>query len=72
MFVRICPICADPFVDSDPIVAVMASTYKKIDSDVHYAITTPTQCYEIIHEECYDFPNGQEPEDHHYMRGDSD
>ena len=53
---KMCPICDYPFKNDDEIVAVMLSVYKKIESDVHYAITTPTQCVEIIHRECYDFP----------------
>ncbi len=53
-----CPICDQPFEDESDIVAVMLSTYKRIESDVHYAITTPTKCLEIIHQGCYDFPNG--------------
>lgn len=56
---RMCPICDYPFKDGDKLVAVMLSEYKEIDSEVHYAITAPTQCVEIIHRECYDFPNGE-------------
>lgn len=51
---RLCPVCEYDFKDGDEIVAVMLSTYKKIESDVHYAITTPTTCFEIIHYTCYD------------------
>lgn len=57
---RRCPICDYAFKDGDALVAVMLSSYKEIDSEVNYAITTPTQCVEIIHRECYDFPNGEE------------
>lgn len=61
---KLCPICDYEFKDGDKLVAVMLSEYKAIESDVHYAITTPTSCFEIIHFECYDFPN---EEDQPYM-----
>lgn len=61
---RLCPVCDCPFKDGDKVVAVMLSEYKEIESDVHYAITTPTQCVEIIHRECYDFPNNEEDNYH--------
>lgn len=65
---RLCPVCDFPLKDKDKIVAVMLSEYKEIESNVHYAITTPTQCVEIIHRECYDFPNG---EDNYHQAVDS-
>jgi len=55
-----CAVCGEPFRDEDAIMAVMLSEYKEIESDVHYAITTPTTCLEIIHRGCYDFPNGED------------
>lgn len=58
---KMCPVCDCAFKDGDKIVAVMLSEYKQIGSDVHYAITTPTECVEIIHHECYDFPNADVP-----------
>lgn len=53
---RTCPVCEYTFHDGDEIIAVMRSMFKKIESDVHYAITTPTDCLEIMHFDCYDFP----------------
>ncbi len=53
---KLCPVCDLPFKDKENIIAVMLSTYKTIDSGVHFAITTPTQCLEIVHSGCYDFP----------------
>lgn len=67
---RSCPMCDYEFKDGDKLVAVMLSTFKEIDSDVHYAITTPTACVEIIHRDCYDFPYGEAPENPPYMGGD--
>lgn len=52
---RLCSICEYPFRDGDKLVAIMLSEYKEIGSDVHYAIATPTECVEIIHQDCYDF-----------------
>lgn len=56
---RICPVCDEPFKDGDKLVAVMLSEYKAIESDVHYVIKEPRECVEIVHRECYDFPNGE-------------
>lgn len=56
---KICAICEIPFLDGDKLVAVMLSEYKEIESDVHFAIAPPTQCVEILHRECYDFPNDE-------------
>lgn len=58
---KTCPVCDYPFKDGDLLVAVMLSSYKEIESDVHYAITTPTECVEVIHRECYDFPESEGP-----------
>lgn len=68
---KMCPVCDYPFSDGDKLVAVMLSEYKSINSEVHYAIATPTQCVEIVHRDCYDFPNGESPDEPHYMGGDS-
>lgn len=68
---KTCPVCEYPFNDGDKLVAVMLSEYKSIDSEVHYAIAAPTQCVEIVHRDCYDFPNGEEPDEPQYMSGDS-
>lgn len=53
---KMCPVCDMPFKDGDKLVVVMLSEYKQIESDVHYAITPPTQCVELMHQECYDPP----------------
>lgn len=63
MFIKMCPICGEVFTDGDKVVVVMASTFKKLDSEVHFAITQPTECHEIIHDECYDFPGQEMPDD---------
>lgn len=60
---RICSVCDYPFKDEDKIVAVMLSTFHHIPSDVHYAISEPKVCVEIIHRACYDFPSGEPPEE---------
>lgn len=57
---KMCAVCEYPFRDGDKLVAVMVSEYKQIDSDVHYAITQPGECLEIMHYECYDFPSGKD------------
>jgi hypothetical protein len=49
-----CRVCGEEFIDGDLLAAVMLSTYKAIESDVHFAITQPTQCLEIFHLNCYD------------------
>jgi hypothetical protein len=46
---KMCMVCDMPFKDGDRLAAVMLSTFKAIESDVHFAITTPTQCIEIVH-----------------------
>lgn len=58
---KLCAVCGDAFKEGDKLAAVMASTFKIIDSDVHFAITQPTQCLEIFHIECYD---GSDPIEH--------
>lgn len=65
-----CPICDYDFKDGDKIVAVMLSTFKTVESDIHYAITQPTLCVEIIHRECYDFPNGYVTDEPPLMGGE--
>jgi hypothetical protein len=50
---RICPVCEYPFKDGDPLVAMMLTEYKDIESDVHFAIMQPHTCLEIVHKECY-------------------
>lgn len=59
----ICAVCDYPFKDEDKIVAIMLSKYHQISSSVHYAIEQPKVCVEIVHRSCYDFPNGEPPED---------
>lgn len=58
---KFCMVCDTPFKDGDRLAAVMVSTFRQIESDVHYAITIPTQCIEIVHLECYDGPIPDEP-----------
>jgi hypothetical protein len=58
---RECPICDEPFKDKDKIVAVMLSVYRDIESDVHYAIEQPTLCIEIVHNDCYDWEDVEDP-----------
>lgn len=62
---KLCPVCELPFDDGAKIVAVMLSTYKAIESSVNFAITQPTQCVEIVHDECYDW----EDYDDEFMMG---
>ena len=50
-----CPICSYPLRDGDIVIAIMASKFKLLDSDVNYAIEQPTRCIELIHDECFDF-----------------
>lgn len=70
---RSCPVCDYDFQDGDKIVAVILSEFKIIDSGIAYAIKIPSpdQCLELIHRECYSFPDGQIPEDPPYMDEDS-
>lgn len=58
-----CSICDYDFKDGDKLVAVMLSTFVAVESGVTFAITEPTKCVEIIHRECYDFPNGYVTDD---------
>jgi hypothetical protein len=53
---KLCAVCSELFKDGDNLAAVMLSKYKEIESDVHFAITTPETCLEIFHIECYDGP----------------
>jgi hypothetical protein len=55
---QICPVCEYDFQDGEDIVAIMMSKYKRLNSDVHYAITQPTSCIEIIHAGCYNSGDG--------------
>ena len=55
-----CPVCGYSFADGEAIVAVMLSTYKAIESDVSFAVTEPTECVEIIHHNCYDWPDSDD------------
>jgi len=50
-----CPICDYPLLDDDTVVAIMVAKFKLIDSDVNYAISHPSRCIEIVHEECFDY-----------------
>ena len=38
--------------------AFMPSRYRKIDSEVCYAVEEPTECYAIVHWDCFTFPFG--------------
>lgn len=60
---KICPVCDYPFRDGDKLVAIMLSKFHDIPSGVHYAIEQPKTCVEIVHRDCYDFPNGAPPDD---------
>jgi hypothetical protein len=62
---KLCPICDFPFKDGDKLVAVVLSTFVDLESGVTYAITELEKCVEIIHRECYDWPNGEDPQ--YYM-----
>lgn len=51
---RYCPICDQPLVDGDDVVAIMASKFKLLPSNINYAIEHPTRCINIIHSACYE------------------
>jgi hypothetical protein len=57
----VCPICDRDFEDGDDVVAIMASKFKYIPSEVNYAIEQPTKCIEIVHDECFNWEE-YEPE----------
>jgi hypothetical protein len=48
-----CPVCEYPLKDGDLVVAIMIARFKMLASDVNFAIEHPTECLDIIHEECY-------------------
>ena len=50
-----CPICDYPLRDGYDVVAIMVAKFKKLESDVNYAIEHPTRCIEIVHSECFDW-----------------
>lgn len=50
----ICPICDIEFKDNQPVVAVMLTRFKKIESSSAFAVHHPTRCLEIVHVGCYD------------------
>lgn len=55
MSIQICPICDYKIEDGAAIVAIVTSTFVAIPSEVSYAITPPTKCIEIVHNDCYDW-----------------
>lgn len=55
MLDKLCPTCEQPFEDGDDVVAIMLSKYKKIPSEVNFAIYQPTECIEIVHSDCFDY-----------------
>lgn len=52
---KTCPVCDYRFKDGDDVVAIMASKFKVIGSEVNFAIERPTRCIEIVHAECFDY-----------------
>jgi hypothetical protein len=57
-----CLVCGEFFKNGDKLAAVMLSSYKEIESDVHFAITQPTICLEIFHLDCYEGDDRREAE----------
>lgn len=49
-----CPVCDYPIKDGDNVVAIVVAKFKMLDSAVNYAIDHPTECIELMHEECFD------------------
>lgn len=47
-----CSNCGYPFRDKDDIIAVVRSNFAMIPSRVSFAITQPTDIYELQHYEC--------------------
>lgn len=54
--VKYCPVCDEPINDGEDVAAVVKSTMKELPSKMAYAITTPTECVEVIHWRCTDYP----------------
>jgi len=52
---KYCPICDCPLKDGDDVVAIMATKFKMINSEINYAIEHPTKCIEIVHSECFNW-----------------
>jgi hypothetical protein len=52
--IKNCPICDNPLRDGDNVVAIMATKFKMIPSDVSFAIEHPRKLIEIVHDECFD------------------
>lgn len=50
-----CPVCDEPINDGEEIAAVVKSTMKMLPSKLAYAITTPTECVEVMHWRCTDY-----------------
>ena len=61
-----CPICDLSLKDGDEVVAIMATKFKVIDSEVNFALEHPTKCIEVVHSECFDW---DEYEDEPYYGG---
>jgi hypothetical protein len=57
-----CPICDYPLKDGDDVVAIMATKFKMLPSDVNYAVEHPTKCIEIVHAECFDYDEWKDEE----------
>ena len=57
---KLCQVCALPFQDDEPLVAVVLSCFHDIPSTKSFSISRPTECLEIYHVGCYE---GNDPED---------
>lgn len=53
---KYCPICDEPINDGEDVAAVVKSTMKMLPSKMAYAIATPTECVEVTHWRCTDYP----------------
>jgi len=48
-----CPYCGVPLIDGDRVIAAVKTTYRQLPSRIAFAVTTPTECIEIQHEDCW-------------------
>lgn len=55
---KMCPVCDELIEDGEDVAAVVKSTMRMLPSKLAYAITTPTECMEVMHWRCTDYPKG--------------
>lgn len=51
--IKNCDECGKPFYDEDAVVAVILTEYHTTKSSVSYALSKPSACIRLLHEECY-------------------